>query len=191
MIARRRLAAGLAWTVPAVTLASVAPAYAASGCPDVSVAEIYVSTTQDRITVNNLAGSVTMPAGTTITWKMTNLSGSSDTITLGLGTGLQMPTNSPLTLGATSPTNTGTFVFKTSNNLTAGSSVNWLYQSSDWNLRGTVTISFAGTTLSKCPDIVRCVSVLGSAVGTTCPAGAAPANRVAGDPTIGVSYPRV
>ncbi len=180
VISRRRLAVGTTWVVPAVLVSNAAPAFAASGCPDATVRETYVNLSNDRITVTNTSPTLAFPVGTTITWRFYNAA-AQDTISITARSAALNAQSASSVLVANGAT--GTISFTTNAAVPAGSTVSWVYSSIRWNLRGTVTISFAGTTLSACPDIVGCVSILGATPGTTCP----PATTLAAARTAGGS----
>ncbi len=92
-VSRRTIAAGAAWSVPVLTVASAAPAFAVSGCPVITAQELAVGSDADRISLTNV-GPQTIPSGTTIAWAIRNMTGSDRTITVSSVLGLNFPSTS-------------------------------------------------------------------------------------------------
>jgi len=142
--------------------------------PDSRFVETFVNQTYDKITLTNTS-TVTIPAGTTITWTVHNSSSAADTITLSSLAGVSSTTTS-LTIAAGV---TATITLTTTAAIAPGGSVSWQYNAAHWNFQGRVTMSFAGTTLATCPSVSGCVSIFGSNPGTACPTTALAAAKTA------------
>lgn len=137
-ISRRRLASGIAWSVPVVVSAVAAPAYAASGCPELTVAGYLTTSSYDRVTVTN-SGTVTWPIGTTITWTIQNRSSNSDTFWILSRTGVSQSGASSITVA---PGATGTLTFTTTAAVAPGAFVRWVMTSTDYTYYSTITLSY-------------------------------------------------
>ena len=173
-LTRRRVTASVAWTLPVLAVAAAAPALATSGCPDLAVAEVPLSASADRISATNLAGSVSIPAGATITWLLENETATARTVTVSSLNGVGTATISQ----ALAANGTVTFTFTTTATIAGGASVSWAYaigatDVAAWNLRSQIRIAFSGT-LAACPAETFCTSVSGTVVGTACPAATLP-----------------
>lgn len=173
-ISRRRVAKGVAWSVPALVVAASVPAFAASGCAWVTGAEYFINANTDRIILTN-NGPMTVPIGTTVTWQFQNGATATRTITISGLAGLERtPPGATFSVGGGG---TATVTFTTTADWASGATVRLDYSASgntNWNFRSRLTVRLFPAPLESCAAQPVCVSVLGSTPGTTCPTVAAP-----------------
>lgn len=153
---------GLAWTVPAVIVAAAAPPLAASPCATLySFTAVRTFPSDERMTITN-TGSTTIPAGTTVTWTVYN----NETVARGI-TWYAPRTNisGPTTGSTTVPSRTRTtFTWTLTSALAPNATAYWSYFFGSSDYRTRITIGNAACTTNS-----RCVSVINTTVGTTCP----------------------
>lgn len=163
-MSRRRLATGVAWSVPAIAAVASAPFVAASACPTASFKVEYVDS-GDLVTVTN-TGSVPIPAGTTITWQLQNvgLSGSL-TIVQTSGATLLSGGTGPVLSGATQQVQ-----LQVTTSVSSGGSVSWEFNlGGEYLYNSRVALSFASTAAASCSEVAGCVSSDGYTTGSSCP----------------------
>ncbi|HNM97153.1 MAG TPA: hypothetical protein PKK40_04355 [Marmoricola sp.] len=159
---RRAVARGVLWSLPVVSAAVAAPAYALSICPGGTIAGSIASSTRDQITLTNNGPGV-IPAGTTITWEIQNVRTSSATLTLGTVSGVTLLSGTnPITLASNAST---VWTFNISADIPVGGSVSWQYGINGFFYNSRVSVS-------ECANLIKCVSDRGNVIGSTCPSTA-------------------
>lgn len=169
VLSRRVLVQGTAWTVPVVSIAVATPALAASsGCPStVTFTGDINGAGLDQLTVTN-TGTTPIPAGTTLTWELQNVSGATRTYSFVL-TGLSLTLGtSPVTVANGSST---TLVFTVTTAIPPGGTRSWTVNTgsnkfSSYRYNSMLTLGPTCTAL--------CLSDNGTVTntfGTTCPTG--------------------
>lgn len=172
-VARRRVSAGLAWSVPIVVMGAPARAVAASTCPTLTYVLDASNRNYDEIRITN-TGTTSLAVGTTITWVVYNRSPFPATLTIAATSGV---TASPTSLGIASGAS-GTFTFSLSAPLAPGQALYWRYRITGWNYASRVTVN-------GCPGATACLSSNLYTPGGDCP----PTARVAGRAAVPTEFP--
>lgn len=167
-ISRRRLAAGLAWSMPAIGLVAAAPMVAASATCTNAVLEASGVFDARRFTLTN-AGSSPIPAGAQITWTLLNTGSRSGELALHAAKGLDVVTNPSGTLRAGA---SAIGVLTVRSAIAAGGSASFDFSlRTSYAYQSSVTLTFDGTAAAECQSVSACASDTGriNGLGTTCP----------------------